>query len=788
MSTVPRIQHGPSAASERRAAQIYRPIKAPFQTARKFLGGRGSAVVLGLAGGLVMAEPATVTAIAPLSLLYAGTVLSRPVVLPFRLPKSAGIKDRNFPAPGGRKPQTAAGIFYLGYDAETGEECWVTNPDLRQHISVPGITGAGKTETLLGFCFNCMSVGSGLVYVDGKADTDLYARIYALARLVNQEHNIRALNFIVASGDRDSSTFNPFGPASPDAMREMLMAQIETNPSGGGGGDNHIFLQRAGALVGALTPILDWIRTTFRITPDIELIRFAVQLENIASLVVDRTFRRLDVETGQVETVDVSNMPERLVAPLLSFLKATGGYDVTLPWNKQRSEEPSKQHGFVTMHFDACFTQLAVSLGHIFRAGIPDIDMRDIVQNRRILLVNLPALENSGETTTSLGKLTIAVLRSMMAQSLGGQLEGDYDEIIANKPATADTPFGVVLDELAAFVSTSTTTLLQQGRGQGYSFVLGWHDVAGLRARIGDAAYTLLNNAPLQLLMRQHEGGENRRHIESTVGESDTTQITSYRSKDGGAYQEAETAEVRRTSRVDWRDLRGLIAGEGVMVLGNTRVHANLFYAATSAKGAIRRARPVSLSMHDPAAIRRAVDGEQRVRGAIEGADRPERVMLPLSPVLQALFQGFGTARAAGVGVSEAIDAGINAAGAVPMEEPLPAAELAPAAPTDGLGEAPVTEFSATLASVVDRPQDPASEQSTIVSVDRQVADLLQQIAEIEERTGLDPADARTASIQACTERDAALDALALQEPRALPPEELRRMLGTLVAEVRRAA
>jgi intracellular multiplication protein IcmO len=256
VSTVPRIQHGPSAASERKAGQIYRPIRSPFEACREFLGGRGSAVALGLAGAVAIAEPATVTAIAPLSLLYAGAVLSRPIVLPFRLPKSAGIKDQNYPAPGGRKPQTAAGIFYLGFDAKTGEECWVTNPDLRQHISVPGITGAGKTETLLGFCFNCLSVGSGLVYVDGKADTDLYARLYALARLVNQEHNLRALNFIVASGDRDSSTFNPFGAASPDAMREMLMAQIETNPSGGGGGENHIFLQRAGALVGTLTPIL----------------------------------------------------------------------------------------------------------------------------------------------------------------------------------------------------------------------------------------------------------------------------------------------------------------------------------------------------------------------------------------------------------------------------------------------------------------------------------------------------------------------------------------------------
>jgi hypothetical protein len=89
---------------------------------------------------------------------------------------------------------------------------------------------------------------------------------------------------------------------------------------------------------------------------------------------------------------------------------------------------------------------------------------------------------------------------------------------------------------------------------------------------------------------------------------------------------------------------------------------------------------------------------------------------------------------------------------------------------------------------VTDRPQNAVNEQATIVSVNRQVADLLRQIAEVEEATGLDPADAKTAAIQACTERDAALDSLAQPEPRALPPEALRQVLGSLLSEVKQAA
>ena len=71
----------------------------------------------------------------------------------------------------------------------------------------------------------------------------------------------------------------------------------------------------------------------------------------------------------------------------------------------------------------------------------------------------------------------------MMAQTLGGRLEGRHGDIIANKPTSAPTPYPVVYDELAAYVSVGTKEQLQQGRGLGFMFVLGWHDVAGLAPR-----------------------------------------------------------------------------------------------------------------------------------------------------------------------------------------------------------------------------------------------------------------------------------------------------------------
>jgi type IV secretory pathway TraG/TraD family ATPase VirD4 len=48
--------------------------------------------------------------------------------------------------------------------------------------------------------------------------------------------------------------------------------------------------------------------------------------------------------------------------------------------------------------------------------------------------------------------------------------------------------------------------MLAMGRGLGFMFYLGFQEVAGLRPRIGDAMYSLLGNANLQILMRLQPG------------------------------------------------------------------------------------------------------------------------------------------------------------------------------------------------------------------------------------------------------------------------------------------
>ena len=783
-----RETYGPENAYEIKGSAGYREVRSGFRGFRDALASSASGLLLGMAAVGIGLEPGLIDIGVPLCTLYAAWVLSRKVILPLRLPQGANRKDHNYPDPATRKPRQAAGIIYIGRDFRTGQQLWIANDDGRQHVAVPGTTGAGKTVALLSLVSNALMHGSGFIFVDGKADNKLFAEISALARTFGREDDVLALNFLVASGNKDTNSFNPFAWGNADVIRELLVSQIEAGPKGAASG-NEVFMARAVSLLGALTPALVWLRDNKGIPIDIERIRFATELGSIASLAFDKKFLRLDVETGTVETVDVSDIEPALLYPLSAYLGETGGYDKSLPHNKQKTDEPAKQHSFVTMHFSATFTQLAVSLGHIFKCESGDIDMRDVVLNRRILVVNLPTLENSGETTAALGKIVVASLRNMMAQTLGASLEGDYDEIVANKPGMSPTPFPVVFDEVGYYAVSGMDKMLAMGRGLGFMFYLGFQELPGLKARIGESMYSLLGNANLQILMKLQEGSETRQYVERTAGESEVTQQTSYTATDSGGYRDAQHAEVRRVARVDWKDLRGLIEGEAIVLFGNRRIYAKLFYAKVNPRGRLRLNRPAVLRAPAVGAIERGTARAATIRKLIEsgGAHSPDEV--DTGPVLAAMMEGFRKEMALKKTVEECIQAAIMAAvieipappTSAPTARPQPA--RAPSPTASPIHPAPVTAYDPVMESAYGRPIEAPVDAVILPSgaADREVLALLSLI---EECTGCSRAEARVAAMQVLAERDAAMAEVPDRAP-AMPDDSLAQLVETTIADLR---
>jgi intracellular multiplication protein IcmO len=749
---------GPQTQYERTGEQGFRDVRPTTARLSDALRSSGSGLILCGMAGATWVYPAALNLTLPISTLYAAWVLTRRVILPLRLPRSAKRKDWNYPDPATRKPQRADGSFHVGTDVTTGQELWLTNTDMRQHAAIPGTTGAGKTTSILSLLANALAQGSGFVLVDGKADNTLYGQVLALARRYGREDDVLALNFLVASGVKESNTFNPFATGNADAIRELLASQLGELRSDD---TNGVFRGRAVALIGTVAPVLVWMRDHRGITINIEKIRFALELPWIWTLAKNHIFLVRDPNSSLVTEIPVPEMPFDLVYPLLAYLGELPGYDISVPYNEQRSDKPSEQHGYAIMYFTGTFAQMSISLGHIFKVGSGDVDMRDIVLNRRILVVNLPALENSDDTLAALGKIVVAGLRGMLAQLLGARLEGNPTEIFALKPSAGDNPFYVVFDEVAYYATSGMDRMLAMGRGLNVVFWLAFQEVSGIWARLGEKTQSLLGNANLTIAMRQQDANRTREWLQKTAGEASVTQATTYQGGGVGQYREAQHAEVRQVSRIDWRDLQNLLEGEAIVMFGGRRIYAKVFYAKLDTSGPTRLSRPLMLSapqseevLGDVSTTKTIIDN--LVSGRTAGPDRVEE-----SPALTAMLDAFSEAARTRQPMAACAATAIRAAGAAYLAMQ----QAGQVNPDGGPGaEPPVTDLlpmlEATSSTALVEEADPGMPARPVN------ADAMRLLMAIETYASGLPHVARRDSLAALAERDRAREL----PPKVTPP------------------
>jgi len=80
---------------------------------------------------------------------------------------------------------------------------------------------------------------------------------------------------------------------------------------------------------------------------DATQIQSSIPFSEVGHLVQDR---RLPMKRGSATvTVDVSDIPDSVLAPLRAYLHEIPGFDPALPVDKQTSDQPKQQHDCVIM-------------------------------------------------------------------------------------------------------------------------------------------------------------------------------------------------------------------------------------------------------------------------------------------------------------------------------------------------------------------------------------------------------------------------------------------------------
>ena len=535
-------------------------------------------------------------------------------VLPFKKPETSGELDVNQLHPVTNMPTPAKGISFYGNEMKSKDQIWIANDDVRTHCLIFGTTGAGKTETLLSICMNSLIHASGFIYVDGKGDNSLFLKVFSMVRRMGREDDLLLINYMTGTVDttkktfdRLSNTMNPFSSGSADALTELIVSLL---PSGGGDG---MWKGRAAIFMAALMRVLVALRNERKIMLDVNTIRKHFSLEKLEELIAREDV--LDVHKDGLQDY-VWNLP--------GYVKP----DPAKPNEKiEQDYGVFEQHGFITMQYTEAFGLLSDTYGHIMKTQLAEVDFFDVVVNRRILVVLLPALEKSTQSLGNLGKIIVSSVRAMMAQALGSKVEGSRKDVVEAKPTNAPSPYVTVFDEYGYYAVEGAAVMPAQARSLGFAMIFAGQDYQAFKKGSAEEAASIVANCAVKICMKLEDPTETLEIFTKAAGEASVnvgsgTQLD--KESTLGGYRDSGQANVTSKARIVGRDLKDQVAGEAHILFGDTFVRAKMFYANPEQVDNQRINKFLRVPMPEYSVVRRLTLGYNRINRTYQDFLTPE--------------------------------------------------------------------------------------------------------------------------------------------------------------------
>lgn len=464
------------------------------------------------------------------------------------------------------------GDWAFGNNRFTMEEIYANDDKARRHILLFGTTGSGKTVSLMGLMYQAVVAGSGLIFVDGKSDPKTWFELYACAALCGRVEDLLVLNFVVgATADVEfafdlneereeweefraieSNTYNLFGTGTADTLFELGTALLGNE---GGGGDNKMWQDRAEALLRTLMKALCALRDEGWIQTSVQALRDHMVLDKLEALEKDE--RIPDFAREQIKGY-LDELP--------GFRDAATEKD---PGKRvQLMEQPNKQHGFLTMQFTGLFAMLTGTYAHVCDVTYSDINFPDVVYNRRILMVMLPALEKSPSSLSSLGRMAVAGIKSALSQAISGRLSGSKASIVDRRPTNAPRALLCIMDEYGSYAVEGFGDVVAQARSLGVSAVFAGQEYAGFKKAGDNEAQRILSNTGIKIFLK-NEDWETADVASKRLGEIEVLKTTGKTTNQNTGREQNSDPSYQSVSRINVADLSNLSEGQGIMIYNN---------------------------------------------------------------------------------------------------------------------------------------------------------------------------------------------------------------------------
>lgn len=470
----------------------------------------------------------------------------------------------------------ARGIFYVGYQRlrDTGRELWLSADDLTRHIMFFASTGGGKTETIFSWIINPLCWARGFTLVDGKAQNDTARTVWYLARRFGREDDVEVINFmnagrsrseIIQSGDKtrpQSNSWNPFCYSTEAFTAETMQSSLPQNVQGGEWQSRAIAMNKALVFGTKFWCVREGKHMS------LQMLREHMSLDKMAELYC----RAID-----------DQWPEEAVAPLRNYLQDVPGFDMAQVRTPSAwTEEPRKQHSYLSGQFSETFSTFTEVFGDVFAEDAGDIDLRDSIHSDRILMVLIPAMDTSAHTTSALGRMFVTQQSMILARDLGYRLEGTDSETLEVKKYKGRFPYLSLFDEVGAYYTDRIAVEASQVRSLDFALILMAQDqerIEGQTSAINTA--TLMQNTGTKFAGRVVSDDKTARTLKNAAGDEARARMNSLQRQEGifgESWTDGSQINIQMESKVSVKDLISLHPGEFFSIFQGEAVPSASFY------------------------------------------------------------------------------------------------------------------------------------------------------------------------------------------------------------------
>lgn len=537
-------------------------------------------------GGFVY--PISLWASLPVLLFWAPSLLLEPWRMPMRMPSDMNRLDPSTErhVPGkllGFLPimvmrihmDRAAGILYLGYlrCRDRGRELWLSMDDMCRHILMFGTTGAGKTETLLGFVLGQLGFGRGLLYSDAKAQNDVSLAILSLARRYGREDCTRVMNFITGGRSRaqelledsknrpQTNTINAFGIAEETYIINLMDSMLPAAGNDGG------WQEKARAMIQALVFAL-----VYKCRREGKVMSQRIIQEHLPL----RSIAKLYIQSVQEQWHEEARLP------LQNYLGTLAGFDLAKVDNPADwAPEALNQHGYLIQQFTRMLSLFNDTYGHVFARDAGDIDLRDVFHNDRILTILIPALEISTTEAATLGRLYVSQAAMVLSQDLGEKIEGKPADNMTVRKYKSRFPFLWIMDEVGAVYTDKIGELATQVRSLDFCLLLAGQEAQRLKSAAGDKVWTLIANMGTRITGKIMDPKETLEILQLMAGkevQAETSGMVRQEGLLGGSWEDSGSLSLREQNRVSVTEVQELQEGESIILFKGQVLRSSSLY------------------------------------------------------------------------------------------------------------------------------------------------------------------------------------------------------------------